>query len=52
LAYKNLLITGSNGCVGQYLIDWFLKNTQFRLYLMVRDRSKLPISIQKDNEDG
>ena len=48
MAYKNLLITGSNGCVGQYLIDWFLKNTQFRLYLMVRDRSKLPLSVQKD----
>ena len=48
MAYKNLLITGSNGCVGQYLIDWFLKNTQFRLYLMVRDRSKLPLSVQKN----
>ena len=48
MAYKNLLITGSNGCVGQYLIDWFLKNTQFRLYLMVRNRSKLPLSVQKD----
>ena len=48
LAYKNLLITGSNGCVGQYLINWFLKNTQFRLYLMVRDRNKLPLSVQRN----
>ena len=48
MASKNLLITGSNGCVGQYLIDWFLKNTQFRLYLMVRDKNKLPLSIQKN----
>ena len=46
MAYKNLLITGSNGCVGQYLIDWFLRNTQFRIYLMVRDKNKLPRSIQ------
>ena len=46
MANKNLLITGSNGCVGQYLIDWFLKNTRFKLYLMVRDRNKLPLSIQ------
>ena len=45
MAYKNLLITGSNGCVGQYLVDWFLKNTQFKLYLMVRDKSKLPLSV-------
>ena len=47
--YTNILITGSNGCVGQYLIDWFLKNTNFKLYLMVRDKSKLPASI-KDNK--
>ena len=46
MAYKNLLITGSNGCVGQYLVDWFLKNTQFKLYLMVRDKNKLPMPIQ------
>ena len=41
---KNLLITGSNGCVGQYLIDWFLKNSNYRLVLMVRDPNKLPVS--------
>jgi nucleoside-diphosphate-sugar epimerase len=50
LAYKNLLITGANGCVGQYLVDWFLKNTKFRLYLMVRDKSKLPISVQENKK--
>ena len=48
MAIKNLLITGSNGCVGQYLIDWFLKNTRFKLYLMVRDKNKLPLAIQKN----
>ena len=48
MAIKNLLITGSNGCVGQYLIDWFLKNTRFKLYLMVRDKNKLSKSIQKN----
>ena len=49
MAYKNLLITGSNGCVGQYLIDWFLKNTKFKLYLMVRDKSKLPLAVQTNS---
>ena len=48
MANKNLLITGSNGCVGQYLIDWFLKNTRFKLYLMVRDKNKLPLSVQSN----
>ena len=50
MGYKNLLITGANGCVGQYLVNWFLKNTKFRLYLMVRDKSKLPISIQENKK--
>ena len=48
MAIKKILITGSNGCVGQYLIDWFLKNTRFRLYLMVRDKNKLSQSIQEN----
>ena len=50
MGYKNLLITGANGCVGQDLVDWFLKNTKFRLYLMVRDKSKLPISVQENKK--
>ena len=48
MALKNLLITGSNGCVGRYLIEWFLKNTSFKLYLLVRDANKLPLSIQNN----
>ena len=45
---KNLLITGSNGCVGQYLTDWFLKNSNYRISLLVRDPNKLPLSIRKN----
>jgi len=48
LGNKNLLITGANGCVGQYLISWFLKNSNYRLVLMVRDPNKLPISIRNN----
>ncbi len=43
---KKLLITGANGCVGQYLIDWFLTNSNFSLLLMVRDPDKLSNSIK------
>ena len=46
MAIKKLLITGANGCVGQYLIDWFLKNTRFNLYLMVRNKDKLSLSFR------
>jgi len=46
LAAKKLLITGANGCVGQYLIDWFLKNSNFSIFLMVRDPNKLSDAIK------
>ena len=45
---KTILITGANGCVGQYLIDWFIKNTRFKLLLMVRNPDKLQNSIKKN----
>ena len=50
MALKNILITGSNGCVGQYLIDWFLKHTNFSLFLMVRDKNKLSKEIQNNKK--
>ena len=43
---KKILITGANGCVGQYLIDWFLKNSNFSIFLMVRDPNKLSDEIK------
>jgi len=48
LAAKKLLITGANGCVGQYLIDWFLKNSNFSILLMVRDPNKLSNEIKNN----
>ncbi len=46
MANNNILITGSNGCVGQYLTDWFLNNTKLNLFLMVRNPKKLPLTIR------
>ena len=48
MTIKTLLITGSNGCVGQYLIDWFLKNTRFKLLLLVRNPESLENSIKRN----
>tara|TARA_Y100001933_G_scaffold259823_1_gene310599 strand:- start:838 stop:1818 length:981 start_codon:yes stop_codon:yes gene_type:complete len=45
---KNLLITGSNGCVGRYLIDWFLKNSDYEIQLMVRNPNNLPRSVKRN----
>tara|TARA_Y100001978_G_scaffold192575_1_gene197791 strand:- start:101 stop:1084 length:984 start_codon:yes stop_codon:yes gene_type:complete len=46
LTNKNLLITGANGCVGQYLIDWFLKNSNYTIFLMVRNPNTLSNAIK------
>ena len=48
MATKKLLITGANGCVGQYLIDWFLNNSNFSIFLMVRDSNKLSDEIKSN----
>ena len=45
---KKILITGANGCVGQYLIDWFLKNSNFSIFLMVRDPNKLSNLLRRN----
>ena len=45
---KTLLITGANGCVGQYLVDWFLTNTKLKLFLMVRNPNKLQSSLKNN----
>ncbi len=36
-----ILITGASGCVGQYIADWLLKNSEAELLLWLRDPSKL-----------
>lgn len=39
---KRVLITGASGCVGQYLVDELLAETQHELVLVVRTPTKLP----------
>ncbi len=36
-----ILITGASGCVGQYISNWLLKNTEAKLILWIRDQNKL-----------
>ena len=42
---KKVFITGASGCVGHYLIEELLAKTDYELYLLVRDRRKLQISL-------
>jgi nucleoside-diphosphate-sugar epimerase len=42
---KRILITGASGCVGQYLVEELLAQTQHRLVLVVRNPGKLPAAV-------
>jgi len=41
LKKQKILITGASGCVGQYITDWLLNNSDAELYLWLRDPRKL-----------
>jgi nucleoside-diphosphate-sugar epimerase len=43
---KRILVTGASGCVGHYLSETLIKQTNHELYLLVRNPSKLQIDTQ------
>jgi nucleoside-diphosphate-sugar epimerase len=42
---KRAFITGASGCVGHYLVESLIHKTDYELYLLVRDRSKLKVDV-------
>jgi nucleoside-diphosphate-sugar epimerase len=42
---KRILVTGSTGCVGQYLVEDLLAETPHELVLVVRNPAKLPAAV-------
>ncbi len=42
---KRVFITGASGCVGHYLVESLLHQTDYELYLLVRDRRKLKVDL-------
>ncbi len=46
---SKILITGASGCVGQYITNWLLENTNAELLLLVRDPFKLTGVNRKDH---
>lgn len=44
---KRVFITGASGCVGHYLTETLLLNTDYELFLLVRDRQKLTIDVKR-----
>ena len=45
---ESILITGASGCVGQYIANWLLENSNSELFLWVRDPQKIT-SINLEN---
>ncbi len=46
MSQKRILVTGASGCVGHYLSEALIKETNHELYLLVRNPSKLQVDIQ------
>jgi nucleoside-diphosphate-sugar epimerase len=46
MTQKRILVTGASGCVGHYLSESLIKETEHELYLLVRNPSKLQVDTQ------
>jgi len=43
---KRILLTGASGCIGHYLSETLIQDTNYQLYLLVRNPQKLQVNIQ------
>lgn len=43
---KRILITGASGCIGHYISEILIEETDYELYLLVRNPSKLQVDTQ------
>lgn len=43
---KRVLVTGASGCIGHYLSEALIQETDYELYLLVRNPKKLQVDIQ------
>lgn len=46
MSQKQILITGASGCIGHYIVESLIQNTQHELYLLVRNPDKLKIDYK------
>ncbi|MFN3927530.1 MAG: NAD-dependent epimerase/dehydratase family protein [Pseudanabaenaceae cyanobacterium] len=45
---KRIFITGGSGCIGHYLVEQLLNQTDWQLYLLLRDPRKLKLTVPGD----
>lgn len=43
---KRIFVTGASGCIGHYLVEALIQETQHELFLLVRDANKLKIDVK------
>ncbi|WP_138501610.1 NAD-dependent epimerase/dehydratase family protein [Nostoc sp. PA-18-2419] len=46
MSQKRILVTGASGCVGHYLTEALIQETDYELFLLVRNPNKLQIDTQ------
>ena len=46
---KNIFITGSTGCIGVYIAEQLINNNDYKLFLLVRDKSRVIEKINSAN---
>ncbi|MFN6496113.1 MAG: NAD-dependent epimerase/dehydratase family protein [Nostoc sp. DedQUE01] len=46
MSQKRILVTGASGCVGHYLTEALIQETDYELFLLVRNPTKLQIDTQ------
>ena len=46
MSQKRILVTGASGCVGHYISEKLIQETEHELYLLVRNPDKLKVDIQ------
>ncbi|MFM9161282.1 MAG: NAD(P)H-binding protein, partial [Dolichospermum sp.] len=43
MSKKRILVTGASGCIGHYITEALIQNTNHELYLLVRNPNKLQV---------
>ncbi|MBG1270248.1 NAD-dependent epimerase/dehydratase family protein [Nostoc sp. WHI] len=46
MSQKRILVTGASGCIGHYLTETLIKETEHELYLLVRNPNKLQVDTK------
>ncbi|BAY43601.1 NAD-dependent epimerase/dehydratase [Scytonema sp. HK-05] len=46
MSQKRILVTGASGCIGHYISEALIQETQHELYLLVRNPKKLQVDTQ------